>query len=136
MRRAAIVLGLVAIVAGSCGRGTYPTQLAATLQDRVAAIRNLAEAGRPGLAIAATRNLIELVTARMEAGRLDRDRGLEILAAADAVEQRLGLLPRPSPIETPSPSPTEEGGGGHGEGKGKGHDQGHGEDGNNGNGND
>ena len=134
MRRAAIAFGIVAILASSCGEDAYPAGLASTLQDRVVQIRDMAESGQPGRAVALARNLIELVTARMEAGRLDQGKALEIIAAADLVVERLALLPRPSLIETPSPPPPEENEGGHGEGKAKGHDQG--EDGNNGHGND
>jgi hypothetical protein len=137
VKRAAIVLGLIAILVSSCGEDAYPPALATTLQDRVVTIRDLAEEGRPGDAIAATRNLIALVTARMEAGRLDQGRALEILAAADLVVERLAFLPRPS-AESPSPPPREDEEGGPGEGKGKdeGEGQGRGEDGNNGGGND
>ena len=134
MRRAAVALGIVAILASSCGGDAMSPRLATTLENRVAAIRDLAEAGQRGRAVTATRNLIELVGARMESGHLDQSTGLDILAAADVVVQRLALLPRPSPVESPSPSPVEEDHGDRGEGKGK--DKGHGEDGNNGGGND
>ena len=134
MRRATVVLGIVAILASSCGGDPMSPRLATTLENRVAAIRDLAEAGQRGRAVTAARNLIELVGARIESGHLDQSTGLDILAAADVVVQRLALLPRPSPVENPSPSPVEED---HGDGKGKGHDEGnHGEDGNNGGGND
>jgi hypothetical protein len=134
VRRAAVVFGIVAILASSCGQDPYPPRLAVTLDHRVAAIRGLAEAGQPGRALAATRDLIELVTARMRSGRLDQGKAMDILAAADVVVQRLALLPRPSPAESPSPPPVEEDRGDHGEGKGKGKDKGRdrGEDGNKG----
>jgi hypothetical protein len=134
VNRAAIVLGVIAILVSSCGEEAYPPALATTLRDRVVTIRDLAEEGRPGDAAAATRNLIALVSARMEAGRLDQGRALEILAAADLVVERLAFLPRRSPTEAPSPSPSQEDEGQPDEDKGKGHDQG--EDGNNGGGND
>ena len=126
MRRAALVLGIVAILASSCGEDSMSPRLATTLENRVAAIRELAEAGQPGRAVAATRDLIELVAARIESGRLDQGKGLDILAAADVVVERLALLPRPSPAESPSPSPVEEGPGDHGEGNGKDKGEGHG----------
>jgi hypothetical protein len=132
MRRVAIALGIVAILVSSCGGDELPARLATSLQNRVASIRDFAEAGRPGWARGALRNLVELVTAELEAGRIDEARATEILAAAQAVADQLVLLPRPSPSETPSPSPSEDGdGGGNGNGKGNGKgngDQGHGND--------
>jgi hypothetical protein len=138
VRRATIALGIVAILASSCGAGEIPPRLAATLQDRAATIRGLAEDGRPGLARSALRQLVELVSARLESGRIDEQRALEILEAADAVADQLSLLPRPSPTESPGPAPPEDGGGDEGEGKpekGKGQgkdgdngDEGHGND--------
>jgi len=134
VRRAAVVFGIIAILASSCGGDSMAPRLATTLENRVAAIRDLAETGQPGRAVAATRNLIELVTARMESGRLDQGKGIEILAAADVVVQRLALLPRPSPTESTSPPPPPEEHEGKGKDKGEGH--GHDEDGKNGHGND
>jgi hypothetical protein len=132
MRRVVIMLGVVAILASSCGGQELPARLASSLQDRVAAIRGYAESGRPGLARSALRNLVELVTAQVQAGRIEEGRASEILAAAQAVADQLVLVPRSSPSETPSPSPAEDGGGeGHGDGKdnGKGHgDEDHGND--------
>jgi hypothetical protein len=136
VRRAAIIFGIVAILASSCGGDSMPPRLAVTLEHRVTAIRDLAEAGQRGPAVTAARDLIALVAARMESGRIDQGKAMAILAAADLVVQRLALLPRPSPVESPSPSPIEEDHGDHGEGKGKGHDEGQGGDGSNGHGND
>jgi hypothetical protein len=104
----------------------------------VASIRERAEADQPGRARAALRGLIELVSSQLESGQIDEGRALEILEAAEAVEEELALLPRPSPSDTPSPTPSgeDEGGGdgegnsgeGKGKGKGNGGDQGHGND--------
>jgi hypothetical protein len=135
VRRVAITLGIVALLASSCGQDAYPAALANTLQDRVVRIRDMAESGQPGRAIALARDLIELVTARMEAGRLDGGKALEIIAAADLVVERLALVPRPSPTETPSPTPVDEDEGKPGKGEGHG-DDGHGNDENGGHGND
>jgi hypothetical protein len=138
MRRVAIALGIVAILASSCGSNELPARLATSLQNRVASIRGYAEAGRPGLARSALRNLVELVTAQVEAGRIDEARAAEILAAAQAVADQLVLVPRSSPSEAPSPSPVEEGHEGGGEGKpdkDKGNGNGNG-NGNEGHGND
>ena len=135
MRRATIALGIIAILASSCGDGELPTQLASTLENRVAQIRTYAESGRPGLARAELRKLVELVVSRLDAGRLGDGRATAILDAAQAVEDQLALVPRPSPSESPSPSPVEEVDEGGGEGKpdknnkGKGNgDEGHGSD--------
>lgn len=133
-RAAAIALGIVAILASSCGEGSMPPRLATALENRVATIRELAEGGRPGPAIAATRDLMTFVTGRLEAGVIDDSKAVEILDAAQLVVQRLQLLPRPT-AETspsPSPSPTEEEGHEPGEKKGKDKGKGHGEDGNSG----
>jgi hypothetical protein len=138
VRRAAVVLGIVAILASSCGGSNLPARLAATLQDRVAQIRSSAEDGRLGIARTQLRGLVELVISRLEAGRIDEGRATEILEAAEAVAEQLGLVPRTVAPESLSPSPSE-GDEGEGQGndqgndkdkdKGKGHgDEGHGND--------
>jgi FIMAH domain len=126
VKRATIALGIVAIVAGSCGGGELSTRLATSLENRVASIRGYAESGRPGLARSALRNLVELVTAQTEAGRIDEGRAAEILAAAQAVAEQLTLLPRTAPTESPSPSPSLEGNDEDGHGNGDGKDKGKG----------
>jgi hypothetical protein len=141
VKRVAIALGIVAILASSCGGDELPERLATSLQNRVASIRGYAESGRPGLARSALRNLVELVTAQVEAKRIDEGLATEILAAAQAVDDQLVLMPRPSPSEAPSPSPVDEGeeGGGEGEGEGGGEgkpDKDKGNGNGNGNGND
>jgi hypothetical protein len=130
VRRAAIALGIVAILASSCGGSELPARLAATLQDRVAQIRSSAEDGRPGVARAQLRSLVELVISRLEAGRIDEGRATEILGAAEAVAEQLALVQRTVAPESPSPSPSpsaEDDGDGHGSGKDK--DNGHGDEG-------
>jgi hypothetical protein len=128
MRRVTIVLCLVALITGSCGEDDLPTRFATTLRERVASIRLAAEEGRPGDARSRLNELVAVVTTRLDRGRIDEGRALEILASADAVAIQLSLLPRPSPTEeAPSPSPVEEEEGEH-EGKGKGKDKGHGND--------
>jgi hypothetical protein len=130
VRRAAIVLGIVAILASSCGGSDLPARLAATLQDRVAQIRSFAEDGRPGAARAQLRSLVELVISRLEAGRIDEGRATEILEAAEAVAEQLGLVPRTVAPESLSPSPSEEDDGeGQGNDKGKDKSKGHGDEG-------
>jgi hypothetical protein len=137
VRRAAIALGVIAILASSCGDAELPTRLAATLEDRVAQIRTFAEIGRPGLARTELRKLVEFVVSRLDAGRIDDGRATAILAAAEAVDEQLSLLPRTAPTESPSPSSVDEGAtdiGGEGKpekdkGNGKGNgDEGHGND--------
>jgi hypothetical protein len=130
VRRATVALGIIAILASSCGDGELPTQLAATLENRVAQIRTFAESGRPGLARAELRKLVELVVSRLDAGRLDDGRATVILDAAQAVEDQLALVPRPSPSESPSPSPVAAVDEGGGEGKpDKNKDKGNGDEG-------
>ncbi len=130
MRRATIALGIIAILASSCGDGELPTQVAATLENRVAHIRTFAESGRPGLARTELRKLVELVVSRLDAGRIGDGRATAILDAAQAVEDQLALLPRPSPSESPSPSPVEAVDEGGGEGKpDKNKDKGNGDEG-------
>lgn len=131
MKRAAISLGIVAILASSCGGGELSTRLATSLENRVASIREYAESGQPGLARNALRNLVELVTAQTEAGRIDESRAAEILAAAQAVAEQLTLVPRTAPTESPSASPVDEGGDGEpgdGHGNDKDKDKGHGDE--------
>ena len=131
MKRVTIALGIIAILASSCGGDRYPAPLAATLQDRVETIRSLAESGRPGLARAELVRLVEFVASRLQSGRIDEGRATEILEAAEAVEGQLTLLPRTSPTVSPTPTPTDEGdeGQGNDKDKGKGNgDEGHGND--------
>jgi hypothetical protein len=127
MRRGAIALGIVAIIASSCGSGELPPQLAATLRDRVAQIRSSAEDGRTGVARSQLRSLVELVISRLDAGRIDEGRAAAILEAAQAVAEQLSLVPETAPAESPSPSPGDEGGNGKDKGKGHG-DEDHGND--------
>jgi hypothetical protein len=130
MRRATIALGIIAILASSCGDGELPTQLAATLENRVAQIRTFAESGRPGLARTELRKLVDLVVSRLDAGRINDGRATAILDAAQAVEDQLALVHRPSPTESPSPSPVGEVDEGGGEGKpDKNKDKGNGDEG-------
>jgi len=137
MRRVVITLGIVAILVSSCGENDTRARFAATQQDRVASIRELAEAGKPGLALARLRNIVASVTSQLERGRIEEGWALEILESAQAVELQLRLLPAsPSESEAPSPTPVEDGGGeedsdgGNGKGKGKnnGGDEGNGKD--------
>jgi hypothetical protein len=118
VRRATIALGIIAILASSCGDSELPAQLAATLENRVAQIRTFAENGRPGLARTELRQLVELVISRLDTGRIDEGRATAILDAAQAVDEELALLPRTSPPESLSPSPVDEGDSGEG-GEGK-----------------
>jgi hypothetical protein len=127
MRRVTIVLSLAALITSSCGGDELPTRFATTLHDRVASIRLAAEEGRPGDARSRLNELVAVVTTRLDRGRIDEGRALDILASADAVAIQLSLLPRPSPAEeAPSPSPVEEED--KHEGKGKGKDKGHAND--------
>ena len=139
MRRATIAIGIVAILASSCGDAAIDAPVAATLENRVATIRRLAEDGLPGQARAAVRNLMLFVTERLDAGRIDQAKAMEILEAANLVVLRLELLPPPALTESPSPvpPPTDEGeGGGEGKpdkdekpGKGNGNGNGNGDEG-------
>jgi hypothetical protein len=126
MRRVVITLGIVAILLSSCGGNEPPARFASTLQDRVASIRELAEAGRPRLALGRLRNVVASVTTQLERGRVDAGWALEIFESAQAVELQLRPLPAtPSETNAPSPSPNqEEEGGGEGNGKSNGKDKG------------
>jgi hypothetical protein len=132
VRRTTIALGIVAILASSCGDGELRTQLATTLENRVAQIRTFAESGRPGLARTELRKLVDLVVSRLDSGRIDEGRATVIIAAAEAVDEQLTLLPRTASTESTSPSTTpadepDEGQEGHGNDKAK--DEGHGDEG-------
>ena len=133
MRRLVITLGVVAILVTSCGGSDTPANLAATLQHRVASIRELAEAGKPGLALSRLRNIVTTVSSELDRGRIDEGWALEVLESAEAVRAALRLVPSPSPSPTeassPSPVPEQEGDSGKGKGKDKGQgDEGHGND--------
>lgn len=126
MRRATVVLALLAVLTGACGGNDLPTGFAATLQDQVTLIRHDAEVGRPGYARNHLNELVAMVRSRLDRGLIDEQRATEILAAADAVAEQLSLLPRPSPTESVSPPPVEESG--KDKGKDKDHDNGNGND--------
>lgn len=131
MRRVVITLGIFAILVSSCGGNDTPARLSATLQDRVASIRELAEAGKPGLALSRLRNIVASVSSQLDAGQIDEGWALEILESAQVVELQLRLLPA-SPSETDAPSPSPDEGGGEensGGGKDKDKDQGNGDEG-------
>jgi hypothetical protein len=120
MSRMVITLGIFAILASSCGGDGPPARLAETLQDRVASIRELAEAGKPGLALSRLRNIVASVSSQLARERIDEGWALEILESARAVELQLRLLPAsPSETDAPSPSPVDEGGGEENSGGGK-----------------
>ncbi len=131
MRRATIALGVVVILASSCGQSDLPPGFAAALQEQVDSVRQLAEAGRPGLARDELEALVALVTSRLERDLMDEGRALDILESAEAVEAQLSLLPRASATEAPSPPPVEEeeGDGDSGKDKGKGNGNGNGGEG-------
>lgn len=122
MKRATIVLGIVALLASSCGTNDLPAPLASKLGNRVERIRSLAEAGQPGVARQQVELLVDLVSLKLEQGVLDEGRAMAILESADAVAIQLSLLSGPSPSEVPSPSPVEDEEGNGNSGKGKGHD--------------
>src|SRR5688572_15136019 len=128
MRRAVIRLGVIAILVSSCGQDDPPARFEARLQERVASIRDLAEAGRPGLARARLETLVASVTTGLDRELIDESWAMEILESAEAVDVQLRLLPGPSAIsDAPSPSPIQEeegdDGGGEGEGNGDGKDK-------------
>lgn len=127
MRRVVIALGIVAILVSSCGGNDPQRAFTARLQERVASIRELAEAGKPGLARDRLENLVTSVTSRLDRGLIDEGWALEILESAEAVDIQLGLLPAPSRSTAPSPSPVQEGDGGGGKDNGK--DKGNGDEG-------
>jgi isopentenyl diphosphate isomerase/L-lactate dehydrogenase-like FMN-dependent dehydrogenase len=141
VRRATIAIGILAILASSCGDPAIDPAVATTLENRVTNIRRLAENLRPRLATAAAEDLMVFVDQRLEAGRIDEGKAMEIIEAAQLVILRLELLPQPSPTASPLPPPTEEDEGGEGkpdeeekdEKPGKGNGNG---DGNEGHGND
>jgi len=128
MRRAIVVTLVLGLLGGSCGDPS--NRLDSALRNRVASIREAAEAGHPGIAIGRLNTLVDLVSNGLENGSIDQARAFEILEAAEAVQSQLALFPRPSP--EPSPTPTEEEGDhdeGGGKGKDKGKDKGHGDEG-------
>ena len=134
MRRPILALVMAASVLAGCGQPSIPRRVAGGLQDRVATIRDDAEAGRTF----AARREIEALTGRVRSlvdrGVIAEDVGLEILDAASGVADALDLAPSPSATVTetsPSPSPEEEHeeeGGGHGNGNGNGNGNGGGHD--------
>ena len=108
MRRAVLIVAAAALLGGGCARGEIAPRAA--------------EAGAPRIALSRLETLTATVQQLLDQGKLDRDRALDILDAADDVRTQLALLPvgsgtSSSSTETPSPSPSEEDGhGNHGEG--------------------
>ena len=127
MRRVVITLGIVAILVSSCGRNDPPASFETRLRERVASIRELAETGKPGLALTRLRNMVASVTSRLDRGLIDEGWALEILESAQVVDVQLRLLPAPSESEVPSPSPIQEEEADDGKGKDKDEDKGHGD---------
>jgi hypothetical protein len=128
VRRAVLIAAAAALLIGGCARGDIPPKAATRLENQVSWIRRAAEARAPRTALARLETLTETVNVLLDQGKIDRDRALAILSAAEDVRTQLALLPvRSSPTETFSPSPSAEEGdqGNHGEGnngKGKGND--------------
>jgi hypothetical protein len=127
VKRAVLILAAVALLGGGCARGDIRPKAATRLENQVSWIRRAAEAGAPRTALARLDTLTSTVDLLVDQGKIDRDRALDILSAADDVRTQLALLPAgsvttSSATETSSPSPSdEEGKGNHGEGnKGKG----------------
>jgi hypothetical protein len=139
MRRVTITLGIVAILVSSCGRSDPTASFETRLEEQAAAIRDLAEEGKPGLARDRLENLVASVTSRLDRGLIEEGWALEILESAEVVELQLRLLPASAESEAPSPSPVqeeeEEGNGGEGSGDGKDEGEGNGKDEGNGKGN-
>ena len=132
MRRLAFAFAAAALLGGACGQSSLSRDVAEDLQQQVALIRRAAEAGRPVQVRAHVETLTSDVSALVEQGRLEEDRALEIAAAAEALEARIGLIPRTTATRSPIPSPSvdEDEGEGDGEsGKGKGNGKGNGGEG-------
>jgi hypothetical protein len=130
VRRLGAALALAAVLTGACGQSDLSSEAAKDLQQRVAAIRAAAEAGKPVITSMRLRALTSTVASFLDQGLLSDQRAIEIVEAAEDVRTQLSLLPRASSTESPSPSVEEEDHGGKGNGKGKGKgDEGHGNDG-------
>jgi outer membrane biosynthesis protein TonB len=141
MKRSAVAILLVSVLAGACAESAIPQATAADLQSRVADIRSVVEDGRIFAARQQLEKLAGIVDRLMDRQKLDSDTALEILAAIGDVRAALPSAPEPSPVTEPTaepttpppPPPEEEDEGGNGQGndkdKGGGHgDEGHGND--------
>jgi hypothetical protein len=136
VRRAALAVVVVALLAGACAEPAIPRAEAQGLQTVVARIRAAAEAGKTSAARVRLARLTEQVEELVNADVIAQDTAMEILDAAAAVRAALALAPPtssapPTESSTPTPSPEEETDEDHGNkgGKGKGHgDEGHGND--------
>ena len=122
MRRAVLIVAAAALLGGACARGEIAPRAATRLENQVSRIRRAAEAGAPRIALTRLETLTATVQELLDRGKIDPDRALDILGAADEVRTQLALLPvgsgtSSSSTETPSPSPSEEDGhGDHGKG--------------------
>ena len=147
MRRSAVAVLLVPVLAGACAEPAIPQATAADLQSRVADIRSVVEDGRIFAARQQLEKLAGIVDRLMDRQKLDSDTALEILSAIGDVRAALPSAPERSPVNEPTaeptaepttpppPPPDEEDEGGNGQGndkdkdKGGGHgDEGHGND--------
>jgi hypothetical protein len=119
VKRAVLILAAIALLGGGCAHGDIRPKAATRLENQVSWIRRAAEAGAPRTALARLDTLTSTVNVLVDQGKIDRDRALDILDAAEEVRAQLALLPtHSSSTETfsPSPSPEEGDHGNHGEG--------------------
>jgi hypothetical protein len=118
MKRVALAMGVVVVLAGGCGQAPeLPQQVAAEFRDRMVAIRAATGAGDRAGAEARLAELRHRVVELQQAGQVDDTRAAEILGAAAEVEAQLATIPPPAPPPTTmatSPPPTEDGDRGHG----------------------
>ena len=139
MKRSAVAVLLVSVLAGACAEPAIPQPTAADLQSRVADIRSVVEDGRIFAARQQLEKLAGIVDRLMDKQELESETALEILAAIgdvraalpSALERSPANEPTAEPTTPPPPPPDEEDEGGNGQGndKGGGHgDEGHGND--------
>ena len=124
-RLVALVLTAVLLASG-CGGEATPADAAPELAEQLALVDRAVAAGDEAQIRERVESLIAATEAARESGRLDDEQADRILAAADALLQRLPAeepAPKPSPSPpsstptTPSPDPDEGDEGDEGEGE-------------------
>lgn len=112
MRRAALLLVILAFLAVSCGSSSSMSGEAAdALQGHMEELRSAVEQEKSPQAEAKLNELRAEARARADDGEITADRLAQIEAAATQVENfldELGTQPPPEPTPTPEPSPEPE----------------------------
>lgn len=100
--RRLVALALTAVLAAGCGGEATPADAAPELAEQLTRVDRAVAAGDGAQIREQVEALVAATEAARDSGRLDDEQADRILAAADALLQR---LPAEEPVPKPSPSP-------------------------------